>query len=101
MQRLISRHLTARLWDVSGICGRQNSAGEGVYNVNFTNQSFFGKSIGSLELWDAPHFSLEFEFCAKNLRNWASISLNLSWEVQFFVQFFVPMAGFYTVIFKT
>ena len=101
MQRLISRHLTARLWDVSGICGRQNSARKGVYNVNFTNQSFFGKSIGSLELWDAQHFSTEFEFCAMNLRKWVSISLNLSWEVQFFMQFLVPMAGFYTVIFQT
>ena len=97
----MARHLTARLRDVSGICGRRNSAGEGVYNVNFTKQSFFGNYIGSLQLRDAPKFSIEFEFCALNLRNWASVTLNLSREVQFFMKFLVPMAGFCTVIFKT
>ena len=69
--------------------------------LTFINQSFFGKSVGSLQQGNASYFSTEFEFCAMNLRYLASKTLNLSWEVLFFMIFSVAMTDLYTVIFKT
>ena len=47
----------ARLSALKGICDQRNKAGEGVYMLNVTNQSFFGKSVGPIELQHAPKFS--------------------------------------------
>ena len=69
--------------------------------LKFMNQSIFEISVGSLKLQGAPKFTSKIVFGAMNLRYSASTTLNLSWEVPFFMKFLVAMTDLYTVIFKT
>ena len=96
-----SRSPRARLSALKPICGQQNPAGEGVIMLNFMNRSIFEISVGSLKLQDATKFTTKIVFGTMKLRYSASTTLNLSWEVAFFMKFSVAMTDLYTVIFKT
>ena len=98
---LTARSPRARLSALKPICGQQNPAGEGVIMLNFMNRSIFEISVGSLKLQDATKFTTKIVFGTMKLRYSASTTLNLSWEVAFFMKFSVAMTDFYTVIFKT
>ena len=53
--------------------------------LNFMNRSIFEISVGSLKLQNAPKFTTKIVFGTMKLRYLASTTLNLSWEVAFFL----------------